>query len=233
MTQEGQRQDQKAGEEEDEHRTLPAPEVPGHRDGDEYQGGRRDHDVWADAKVGRREPHADELGADGEEVQQEQVTDREPAPKATEPFDDQLGVTDPGHRPEADHHLLVDDQDGDQQDQGPEQRVAEVLPGLRVRGDTAGVVVADHDDEARTDDGREREQPAPPGAAGGQVPEADGSKSAVDVTDVGFIENRRGKGRVGVVSHRPLLGHLGSDPAARFDPCAPVLRDKRLDEVVD
>src|ERR1700674_486412 len=119
MAQKDERQDQKAGEEEDEHRTLPAPEVPGHGYADENEGSDRNHDVGAQTKVSARKAHPDELGADREEVQQEQVTDREPTPKAAEPFDDQLGVPHSRDGPEAHHHLLVDDQDRDQQDQRP------------------------------------------------------------------------------------------------------------------
>src|ERR1700694_197336 len=111
MAQKDEWQDQQAGEQEDEHRTLPAPEVPRHCDANEHERRRRDNYVRTQAEVGPREAHPDELGADGEEVQEKQVPNREPAPKAAEPFDDELCVSDPGDGAEPDHHLLVDYQD--------------------------------------------------------------------------------------------------------------------------
>ena len=62
---------------------------------------------------------------------------------------DEPGVADAAHRAEADDHLLVDDEDRDQQREGPQQAQPEVLPGLGVGGHPAGVVVAHHDDEPR------------------------------------------------------------------------------------
>ena len=48
---------------------------------------------------------------------QEQVADREAGPEPAEALVDQPGVADAGHRAEADDHLLVDDQDGDEERQ--------------------------------------------------------------------------------------------------------------------
>ncbi len=50
-------------------------------------------------------------------------------------------------------------QHGDQQQQHPQQARAVVLARLRVGRDAAGVVVADHHDQARADDREQREQP--------------------------------------------------------------------------
>ena len=109
----------------------------------------RDGDVLAHPEVAEREAHPDELGDDREEVEDEQVADREPAPEAAEALVDETGVTDAGDRSEPDDHLLVDDQHRDEQDERPQQRRAVVLPGLGVRRHAAGVVVADHHDQAR------------------------------------------------------------------------------------
>ena len=89
---------------------------------------------------------------------QEQVADGEPAPEAAEALVDQPCVTDAGDRAEAHDHLLVDDQHGDKQQQHPQQARAVVLPGLGVGRDAAGVVVADHHDQARADDRQQRQQ---------------------------------------------------------------------------
>ncbi len=85
--------------------------------------------------------------------------------KRAEALEDEPAVTDPGDRAEADDHLLVHDQHRDEQDQHPEQARAVVLARLGVGGDAAGVVVADHDDEAGAHDRAQREQPPLPGAA--------------------------------------------------------------------
>jgi hypothetical protein len=79
---------------------------------------------------------------------------------------DETAVTDAGHRAETYHHLLVDDEHRDQERQRPEQRVAEVLTGLGVGRDAAGVVVAHHDDESRSDDRQEREEACSSAATG-------------------------------------------------------------------
>ena len=73
-----------------------------------------------------------------------------------------------GDRPESDDHLLVHDQHGDQQWQGPQQREAEVLPGLSVGRHPTGIVVGHHDDDARPQDREQGEQArleAPPAVA--------------------------------------------------------------------
>ncbi len=71
---------------------------------------------------------------------------------------DQPRVADAGDRAEPDDHLLVDDQHRDQQQQHPQQAGAVVLAGLRVGRDAAGVVVADHHDQAGADDRQQRQQ---------------------------------------------------------------------------
>src|ERR1700694_5124042 len=162
VAEQGQWKDEQAGEDEDEHRALPATEIPGHRDGDEDQGCKRHNKKATESEVFRRERHSDELGADGQEAQKEQAANGIPAPELAEPLGDQPRVANASDRPEADDHLLVDDEDRHQEDERPEQRVPVVLARLRIRRDPAGVVVADHDDERGAHDRRKREAPPPP-----------------------------------------------------------------------
>ena len=113
------------------------------------------------------------------------------APEPAEPLVDEPGVPDAGDRAEPDHHLLVDDQHRDQQQQRPQQAVAVVLPGLRVGGHAAGVVVADHHDQPGPDDGQERDQLAlEPAAFGVLVAQPDPAERALDVAEVGVVEDR-------------------------------------------
>ena len=134
--------------------------------------GDRHRDVLRDAEVAERQADADELGDDREEVEHEQVADREPAPEASEALVDQPRVADAGDRAEPDDHLLVDDQHRDQQQQHPQQAGAVVLARLGVGGDAAGVVVADHHDQPGADDREQRQRAAraatmaPPRAGG-------------------------------------------------------------------
>ena len=155
------------------------------------KGGHRYRDIRADAEVLQREGDADEFGDDGQEVENEQVPDAEPAPEPAEPLVDQPGVPHAGDRAEPDHHLLVDDQHRDQQQQHPQQAVAIVLPGLRVGGHPARVVVADHHDQARTGDREERHQAAAPPAPG-LLADPDPPQRALDVTQVRVIEHGTG-----------------------------------------
>jgi len=141
-------------------------------------------------QIGQTEADPDELGDDGQRVEQEQVDHRECAPEPAETFQDQPGVPDPGDRAQPHDHLLVDIQHRDQQQQGPQQGGAVVLPGLGVGGERAGVVVADHHDQPRADDRDQRLQlrREPPPRAG--VLRGDGAQRAADVPDMGLVEHR-------------------------------------------
>ena len=103
-------------------------------------------------------------------------------------------MSDPGHRAEADNHLLVHDQDGDEEEQDPQQAGVIVLAGLSVGRHPTGVVVADHDDEAGVGNGGEREQAFPPAVVFANVPDRDPPEGALDVAQVGLVEDggRRG-----------------------------------------
>ena len=58
------------------------------------------------------ERDADELGHDGQRVEDEQVDDAECAPELAEALEDQPGVADAGHGAQTQHHLLVDEENG-------------------------------------------------------------------------------------------------------------------------
>jgi hypothetical protein len=98
------------------------------------------------------------LRDDNQEVHEQQVGRLEPPPGTAEALDDQPRVAHPRDRPKPHHHLLVDDQDGHEQQQHPQQAHLVVLAGLGVGRDTAGVVVANHHDQPRADDREQRER---------------------------------------------------------------------------
>ncbi len=70
---------------------------------------------WPKWEILQREQDANEFGDDGQEVENEQVADAEPALEPAEPLD-QPRVADAGDCASPDDHLLVDDQHRDQQD---------------------------------------------------------------------------------------------------------------------
>src|SRR5436190_1323021 len=180
VAQRRERQHEQRPEQEHEHRALPAPEVAADGDADQDDRRQRHDHVAVESEVFGGQRHADELRADDHEVQKEQAAYRVPAPEAAEALGDELGKTDAGDGAEPDDHLLVDDQDRHQQEQRPEQRVAEVLAGLRVGGDAARVVVAYQNDNAGPDDRREGEQPSAPRSARHAVLETDCPEGALD-----------------------------------------------------
>jgi len=99
-------------------------------------------------------------------------------------------VTDPGDRAEAEHHLLVHVQHGDQQQQRPQQLRAVDLAGLPVGGERAGVVVADHDDQPGTNDREQRLELRRKGRPGPVVTKRNRAESTADVTDVRLVKHR-------------------------------------------
>ena len=60
-----------------------------------------------------------------------------------------------GDRTQAQHHLLVHVEHGDEQQERPQQLGAVGLAGLSVSRERARVVVAAHDDQAGSDDGQQ------------------------------------------------------------------------------
>src|ERR1017187_3441900 len=174
---------------EDEHGPLPASEASRGHDGYQRHRGGGNGEILGDSGVRGGEGDTDELSDDGQEVEDEQVTNAEPAPCSAEPFVDEFGVTDAGNGPQSDHHLLIHNEDRDEQQQGPQQAGVVVLTGLSVGGHTAGVVVPDHDDEGRTRDGGEGEQPSPPTVPFTDVTDPDPPEGTLDIAQVGFVED--------------------------------------------
>src|SRR5947208_2742589 len=84
---------------------APAPEAAAGGDGDEGDGGDGHGYVPAHAEVAEGQADADELGRDGEEVQQEEVADGEGAPEPAEALDDEPGVADAGDGTQPHDHL--------------------------------------------------------------------------------------------------------------------------------
>ncbi len=221
MSEDQQRDDQEVGDHEHVHESLPAAEAAGRGDRDQRRGGDRHGEVLADPEVAERQAHPDELGDDRQEVQQEQIADRERTPELAETLEDQPRVADPRNGPQADHHLLVDDQHGDQQQQHPQQARAVVLPGLRIRGDTARVVVADHHDQARAHDRQQRHRPRAPAVALAGVVHADRPECSADVADVRLVQDggHTLRARWGGSGRRRALGRGGTGGQRRLLVC--------------
>ena len=115
-------------------------------------------------------------------------------------------MPDARDRAEAQHHLLVYEQDRDQQRQRPQQRRAVVLAGLGVGAEGAGIVVADHDDEPGTEDRQERLEARPPADPGCVIALGDGAERAANVAAMGLVQDGRG-GKAGRVERRGVSGH--------------------------
>ena len=96
--------------------------------------------------------YADELRDDRQRVENEQVDDTEGAPESAEVLENQSCVADTRYRAQAQHHLVIDERNGDQQ-QGPEQRRAIVLASLSLGAERTGVVVSNHHNEGGPKDG--------------------------------------------------------------------------------
>ncbi|MEY9321679.1 hypothetical protein ABIF29_008478 [Bradyrhizobium elkanii] len=142
-----------------------------------------------DAEEMKCERDADELGDDGQRVQYQEVDDAEGTPELAEALEDQPRMADPGDRAEPHHHLLVDVEHRDQQQQCPKQRGAVILSGLGIGAERTGVVVADHHDQAGADDRQQRLQPGRQGRARRGVVARDAAERAVDVAGMRAIEN--------------------------------------------
>jgi len=185
------RHQQQAAEHQDERKALETAEVPcaGGTDDDERRQAYAPE--LGHAQVVQAQADADELGDDGERVQQEQVDDAESAPELAETLEDQASVAHAGDGAQAQHHLLVDVQHRDQQQQGPQQRSAVVLPGLRIGAEGTGVVVADHHDQARTQNRQQRLPAVTEAFARPCIAVPDRAEGTPDITGVRRIEHGR------------------------------------------
>ena len=138
-------------------------------------------------------------------VEKKQVDNTEGAPELAEPLEDQARVADASDGAEPQHHLLIDGEHRNQQQQRPEQRCAVVLTSLGVGPEGAGVIVADHDDETWTENGEKGLEPVLPAFTGTMVPATDGAEGAVDMADMGFVKN-------GGAGRQDDIGVHGSSP---------------------
>ena len=93
----GEGYDQEICHHEQEHEPFPAPEAARGGYGHQAERGDRDRDVLAHPEIAEGQVDADELGDDGEEIQDEQVAHREQAPEAAETLLDEPAVADAGH----------------------------------------------------------------------------------------------------------------------------------------
>ena len=121
-------------------------------------------------------------------------------------------MPDSGDRAEAEHHLLVHVQHRDQQQQRPQQLRAVDLAGLPVGGERAGVVIADHDDQAGADDREQRLELRRQRRPRGMVIEPDRAEGAADVTDVRLVKHRG----TGGACHLNINCSHWSSPLSRF-----------------
>nr|CUV13469.1 conserved protein of unknown function [Ralstonia solanacearum] len=158
--------------------------------GQQHQRSRHAHAPLArNPEIRQREADADELCHQRQRVHQEQVDHGEAAPEPAEAREDQPRMADPRDGAQPQHHLLVHIQHRDQQQQRPQQRGAVVLPGLGVRAEGAGVVVAHHHDEAWAQDGEQRAQTGTPSSARADVMPGDGAERAANIADVRIVQH--------------------------------------------
>jgi hypothetical protein len=188
------RDQQQAAKHQRQGKALEPPEVSRAGRRHHQQGRRRDAPALRHAQILQGQADADEFRDDGQRVQQKQVDDAECAPEAAEALKDQPRMADPGDGAKPEHHLLIDIENRDQQQQGPQKSGAVILPGLGIGAERAGVIVAHHHDQPGAHDGKQgHEAGAPPLARAGIVL-ADGSKGALDVADMGVIQDGRAGG---------------------------------------
>jgi hypothetical protein len=166
-----------------------APEVAGADREHDERGGDDQPRGLVETEVVESQRNADEFGHDGQGVQHKKIDNAERAPELAEALEDEARVADAGDRAEAQHHLLIDIKNRDQQRQSPQERRAVVLASLPVSGESARVVVSDHDDEAGAEDRHERDETMLPGFARSDIAMLDGAERAVDVADVGLVED--------------------------------------------
>jgi hypothetical protein len=119
MDRQDDRHQQQAAQAEQQREPLEAAKVAGRRG--EHRHGRGDDDTpnLRQAQEIKPEADADELGHDGQAVQDEQVDDAERAPQAAEALQDQPRMTDARHRAQTQDHLLIDVEHRNEQHQGP------------------------------------------------------------------------------------------------------------------
>ena len=184
------RDQQQATEHQQQREPLEATEITGAGRGYNDRSRSDDAQLAGQAEVVEGQADADELGNDRERVQQKKIDDAERAPEPPKALQNQAGVADAGHCSEAQHHLLIDVEDRHQQQQRPEQCGPIVLASLGIGAEGAGIVVADHDNETRTQNGQQRPQTRPPATPGCDIAMPNGAKRTADIADMSLIKDR-------------------------------------------
>lgn len=110
-------------------------------------------------------------------------------------------VADAGDGAQSRDHLLVDQQHRQQQEHDPQHAVAVVLARLGVGLNAAGVVVADHYDQARAHDREIGQELAPAADPRCTVVHRDPAKPTLDIANVRGVEYRRRKVKLAVGDH--------------------------------
>jgi hypothetical protein len=195
MDRQEDRHQKEAAEDEHHREALETAEIAGARGGHDQNGGERHAGFLGDAEIIERQGDADELGDDGQRIEEKKIDDAEGAPELAEAFEDEAGMADPRDRAETQDHLLVHIKNGNQEKQRPQERGAIILPGLGIGAEGAGVIVADHDDETWAENGEKSLEPVLPAFPRTVVVLPDGAEGAVDVAGLGFVENGRAGGR--------------------------------------
>ena len=99
----------------------------------------------------------------------------------------------------------LDVEDRHQQQQRPEQYGPIVLASLGIGAEGAGIVVADHDNETRTEDGEQRPQTCPPATPGRDVAMPNGAERTTDIADMSLIEDRASARRLAEIGREHSL----------------------------
>jgi len=114
-------------------------------------------------------------------------------------------------RAEPHHHLLVDVENGDQEHERPQQRGAVVLSRLGVGAERAGIIVADHHDQARADDGHQGLEPRAKRGPRPKVVLGDAAERTVDVSKVCLVQHgglsRRFAGTIAEFCRTEVVDH--------------------------
>jgi hypothetical protein len=56
-------------------------------------------------------------------------------------------MTDPGHRSKSNNHLLIHNEDRNQEWKNPKEGESKILSSLGISGDSTGVIISDHDND--------------------------------------------------------------------------------------
>ena len=110
-----------------------------------------------DAEIVERQADADKFSNDRQAIEDEQIDDTESTPEFAEPFQNESSMANARHCAKAEHHFLVHIEDRHQKQQCPEQRCAVVLSSLSIGGESTGVIISDHDDQAGAEDRQQGE----------------------------------------------------------------------------